>query len=724
MTPTYHFYINENLYEVTYEEYLASKYLMTRVNDKKLYRLFCGRSIYLMEDEFLKRDEEMAKLLGHLEMLMKGNAIRYFSPHGKEAYEFINDATNDVKLIVCPNRVGKTTLAIVDMVLDAIPTDPNWAIFREHGVKYRQWDGPKRIGIGTYKWSMHKQVLWPELKKWIPRIEIAEYKKDDPRCIVKDISWERKASIRLRCGSMFFFYVYEQDQDVFESQALDRWMWDEQPPEARFDGADERLRTRSGRHVFSLTPHKVEGRPDTGAHSWIHRMDAGKLTKGHYVKTYRWSIADVPDWIYPEKEKEKAYDKWITEPHKTNNLKAIREGKSRFLGEWHETAGLVIDEWDRRVHVIDDFEIPADWTRYRGLDHGTNNPTACLCAAVNPEQDVFFYAEYYQKGRTIAENVPAIIEMCGNKRIKLDTWNDPRTGIGFQIYEEEQVSQRFFKSVLDGRSFSQKEMGREIGWLYKAYGLHVQPASGARSDEYVPAIKDLFRVDQERTHYVTGNKGAPKAYVLRSLVNFIREIEGWVWDTYESKSDEKNVKETPKKLNDHLMSCFIKGTKITTLHGHKNIEDIKIGDIVKSSNGFSVVKASMMTDKNAELWEATFSNGAKLVGTGDHPVYSVSQNKYIHLDSLTYMDVVCSEESQDHVRVVAVQNLGIRGSVYNLSVSDPHNYYANGILVHNCTAYLAQVPLRYFGNLYLTNSSRRVTGNNKKYKPRSKITGY
>ena len=42
-------------YDIPYAEYLGSKTLTGKVRDKKIYRLFCGRTIYLMDDEFLKR---------------------------------------------------------------------------------------------------------------------------------------------------------------------------------------------------------------------------------------------------------------------------------------------------------------------------------------------------------------------------------------------------------------------------------------------------------------------------------------------------------------------------------------------------------------------------------------------------------------------------------------------------------------------------------------------
>jgi len=38
----------------------------------------------------------------------------------------------------------------------------------------------------------------------------------------------------------------------------------------------------------------------------------------------------------------------------------------------------------------------------------------------------------------------------------------------------------------------------------------------------------------------------------------------------------------------------------------------------------------------------------------------------------------------NHARVVSVEKLNERKPVYNLTIEDSHNYFANGILVHNC----------------------------------------
>jgi len=545
---------NDTVLKMTYNEYVRSDYIKM-AHDRSKFTMFLGRTIFIYDTDYLQAHGEVRSAVNHMIEDSKINPLVYFAPHGYPSVQFLNDDTADAKVIRAPNRYGKTCVGLIDDILSIVPTNPNWMIFKDNGVNHRPFLGPKKLGIATYKWSMHKQIVWPELRRWIPEDELGPFAQTFVGKGKKRIPWERNPSIKLKCGSQIYFYVYEQDQDVFESQALDIWHWDEQGKEHLFDGADERLRTRSGRHNFTLTPHKVQGRPDTGAHSWIHKLCTGEMTKGLQVHEYVGGLADVPDWIYPEHEKNKAFKKWVTEPEEMGNMKALREGRSRLFGEWHETAGLVYDEFNRDVHVIEPFEIPKHFTRFRAIDHGERNPTACLCAAVDENYNIFLYDEFYKRDQLISEACAGIIKMCGNKQVKQDFFKDERSGFDIQRYEEEYVDNVFYRSVLDGRSFARQDMGREIGWWYKANGLRVIPASKAQSQKHIPAVKELLKVDPERTHWVTGKRGAPRIYVFSTLVNFQREIFNYVWDDHKAQHG-KDLKEVPRKKDDHLMNCL------------------------------------------------------------------------------------------------------------------------------------------------------------------------
>lgn len=545
--------------EMSYEEYLTDQDMRYRINDPDRERLILGRTVLTYDPKWLKEHTAEHDNFMLMKDMLDENPLMFFSPSGDGGVEFLNDTEHDIKMMIAPNRVGKTASGVVDILLDAIPTGKSWPIYKNHGVNYRKWRGPLELGFASSNWNVVSRVLWPEIKKWIPKYELGDY---DPRLKKhRDIAWRVDPSITLSCGTKIFFFCYEQEQAPFESQALDRWYWDEQGDEAKFDGGDERLRTRKGRHVFGMTPHKVEGRPDTGARSWIHKMVTGQRTKGHRVGVHHISIRDVPDWVYPESGKLEAYQKWVEQPLMENNQKAIKEGRARFYGEWHDAAGLVYDEWDENVHVIDPFQIPDHWTRYRAIDHGVKNPTACLWGAVSPEGDICLYREYYKAGLTVSENCRNIIKLSGNEVIDDGTKTDPRSRATFQRIIEQTVKEKYMKTVLDSRSMATKDAltQMDLGKLYGIHGVRVFPASGLATEKAIPIVKELLTVDLTKKHPYTGEMGCSRIFVFRDLHAFTNELRGYAMQEYKSSkaADQGNLKEKPIGKNDHLMDCFL-----------------------------------------------------------------------------------------------------------------------------------------------------------------------
>lgn len=267
-------------------------------------------------------------------------------------------------------------------------------------------------------------------------------------------------------------------------------------------------------------------------------------------------IVPVPDWIYPESEKVKAFEKWEHEPKRLKDNKGLQEGRARLYGEWHKSSGLVLDEWNPELSWIEPlwkYPPPEGYSLYRALDHGINSPTVCLCIAVDRDGNVFVYRAYYSTGKTITQNVEAIIAACGNTRRELSSYGDESTGSIMRSYEEVYERERFHQQVLDGRSFALKDtnLGKPYGWIYRMAGLRVQPASGKFSDHWIPMVQELMHVDAERKHSVTGEKGAPRFYVFSTPENvpFKQELESYAWAT--PKGDPDVVVERPEKKNDH-----------------------------------------------------------------------------------------------------------------------------------------------------------------------------
>lgn len=85
---------------------------------------------------------------------------------------------------------------------------------------------------------------------------------------------------------------------------------------------------------------------------------------------------------------------------------------------------------------------------------------------------------------------------------------------------------------------------------------------------------------------------------------------------------------------EHDDACLVKGTKISTVFGVKNIEHIKSGDKIICKEGIDTVIECLETNISAEVYELVFSNGIKIQATANHPFYCPSKNTYINVDSI------------------------------------------------------------------------------------------
>ena len=135
--------------------------------------------------------------------------------------------------------------------------------------------------------------------------------------------------------------------------------------------------------------------------------------------------------------------------------------------------------------------------------------------------------------------------------------------------------------------------------------------------------------------------------------------------------------------------CFIAGTQVSTPYGLKAIEQLTPGDWVVTRKGPKRVAAN--SERLANTGTVTFSNGSKLVGTADHPV--CTNSGWTKLNELNVGDSVCAINVMRRffpapetfaVSVASTWQPEGEQFVYCLKVEDEPEYFANGILVHNC----------------------------------------
>jgi PBSX family phage terminase large subunit len=102
---------------------------------------------------------------------------------------------------------------------------------------------------------------------------------------------------------------------------------------------------------------------------------------------------------------------------KLDALTGARKPRLRF-GKWVQAEGVVYEGWDRAVHLIDRFDIPASWRRVRSTDFGFTNPYVMQWYAIDPDGRMYLYREIYHTGRTVADHAKQIKELSSGERFE------------------------------------------------------------------------------------------------------------------------------------------------------------------------------------------------------------------------------------------------------------------------------------------------------------------
>jgi len=545
---------------------------MTDDGQEKVYELWLGNELITFPYSKILADKSLETELKVLERKKAECEIQFFAPHGESKMghdcgfqlvsmvDWINDTEHTVAMNCSPNQSGKTAHAVIKKILKIIPCNPDWPIFKT-GIKCRDWQGPRTLVVLGYNKGNLIDVLWPEIQKWMPASELGEFKSVTLGG-TRMPSWDRNPRVTLKCGSRIIFLTYDQSVDVCTGVKAEEVLPDEQAPLNFFNELDQRGRTRGGVWWdFPFTPHKVQGRPDTGMSSWLYDMWTGHNTRGHSVVRTRISVDDVPDHIFSKDQKHKAYVQWIESPKKTGDQEAIREGQARYYGLFQQVSGLYYPELDKNVHFVDwtyDDIKGKGWTHYRSMDYGYQNPTCCIMFAVSPSGDIFSYDEYYKTGLDAIQHAPEIIRACGNERKLVRKMHDKDTGVYYDVYEEVEIRQKYVRTWLDWHSFQNAGgVGRPISFFFNIAGLKTCESTKLGQEHRAQNLRALLKIDPLRKHLVTGKLGAPRLYFSRQKCQKTAwEFERCVTAVRAFGNDSHNLSEAKRNKDDHAIDCI------------------------------------------------------------------------------------------------------------------------------------------------------------------------
>lgn len=100
-----------------------------------------------------------------------------------------------------------------------------------------------------------------------------------------------------------------------------------------------------------------------------------------------------------------------------DNLSGVRYLRLR-LGQCANVEGMIYEEWDSSVHLIDSFPIPDSWERIRVIDFGTIHPFVCGWWAFDEDNRMYLYRQIYMTGRTVTTHADDILRLSKGENIK------------------------------------------------------------------------------------------------------------------------------------------------------------------------------------------------------------------------------------------------------------------------------------------------------------------
>lgn len=211
-----------------------------------------------------------------------------------------------------------------------------------------------------------------------------------------------------------------------------------------------------------------------------------------------------------------------------DKLTGVRKERLRY-GRWVQAEGVVYEEWDRAIHLIDRFDIPQDWPRTWVIDFGYTNPFVWGAWAQDPDGRLYLYRQIYMTQCLVEDHAKQILQV---------TQGEPKP----------------VKVICDHDAEDRATLDRHLALMH---WMMTTPAYKSVSDG-IQAVQSRLR---------PAGDGRPRVYILRdSLVKTdegLREARKPVCteDEFEVYSwpkaaDGKPIKEVPVKDNDHGMDML------------------------------------------------------------------------------------------------------------------------------------------------------------------------
>jgi PBSX family phage terminase large subunit len=187
-------------------------------------------------------------------------------------------------------------------------------------------------------------------------------------------------------------------------------------------------------------------------------------------------------------------------------------------GIWAAAEGVIYEDFDESVHVIEPFEVPESWTRWWSVDFGYVNPFVWQLWAMDPDGILYLVHEIYRTRQLVEDHAKDILEV---------------------VQEEPTPRAVICDHDAEGRATLEKGIRHSTIAAHKAVLEGIQAVQA--------------RLVQRRLFIMRGAlvRRDPDLVDAKRPTSTVEEIPGYVWATKRGGIDGQIEKDEPLKENDH-----------------------------------------------------------------------------------------------------------------------------------------------------------------------------
>lgn len=211
-------------------------------------------------------------------------------------------------------------------------------------------------------------------------------------------------------------------------------------------------------------------------------------------------------------------------------------------GLWVAAEGVIWEDYDPAVHLIDRHPIPDDWPRWWVVDFGYRNPFVCQWWAQDPDGGLVRYRELYMTGRIVQDHAAQIMDCV---TVACDPGRPDAVHVGGRWRRWTEPTPRAV--ITDHDAEDRATLERGIGRGTRAADKRVKFG--------LDAVADAFRAGRLRLMRDSLIERDPDLAERKLPTCTEEEIPGYVWDTTGQSADKRAPKEHPLKVNDHGADC-------------------------------------------------------------------------------------------------------------------------------------------------------------------------